>query len=148
MVPRGGLRLVGIFSILVSLLTLVSPTAAPKKEDVKRRLRSLETIHVEGTGRAAEYASRHLMRETCLKRAISEDEADAILEIWQRPAPCRGALARICLEVSMKLVDAETKKVLYYRTESEFGSALSLQVDEAAGKWVLWNLNGASCKGR
>jgi len=141
-------RRIGYFVVTAFLLASVSPGAASKKEDVKRRLRSLELIHVEGTGQAAAYASRHLMKETCLKRALSADEADAVLEVWEHPAACRSALSRICLEVSMKLVDQETKKVLYFRSDNELGSALSLNTADAAGKWVLWNLNGACCKGR
>jgi hypothetical protein len=139
----------GILSLTLAVLSLASPAAAgPKKDDVKRRLRSLERIHVDGTGRVAAYVSRNLAQETCLKRALSEEDVDAILEVWQRPAPCRSSQFRVCVEVSMKLVDRETKKVLYYRSDSEFGSALSLNVEAAAGQWVLWNLEAACCKDR
>jgi hypothetical protein len=147
--PRRKQQAVGIFSLILAVLSLGShATASPKKDDVKRRLRSLDQIHVEGTGRVAAYVSRNLVEETCLKRALSEENADAILEVWQRPAPCRSSQFRICVEVSMKLIDRETKKVLYYRSDSEFGSALSLNVEEAAGQWVLWNLRAACCKDR
>jgi hypothetical protein len=140
--------LAAIGIVVSSLVAAHALAASAKKDDVKRRLRSLELIQVQGTGRVADYASRNLMQETCLKRALSQEQADAVLEVWQRPSPCRSSLTRICLEVSMKLVDRETGKVLYYRTDREFGGALGVNVEESAGKWVLWNLNAACCKDR
>ncbi len=140
-----------LFSLAAACLLVLStqPLAGAKKNKTKtkERLRSLQTVVVSGEGSVARYVRRNLEEQTCL-RAPEEEGADAILAVSQRMLPCRRGLAGMCLGVSATLTDGETGKVLWFRSDEDFGSVLSLGVDQTAGKWVLWNLNGACCKGR
>jgi hypothetical protein len=133
---------------VLAAASLLAGDAFPKKKDDKARLKEIEAIFVRGDGPAVEYIERNLGQETCLVRARSEQDADAILEIRQDNRPCRSALSGLCIEITAILTDRQTKKVIWFRTDSEFGSRALVGVDETAGKWVLWNLNGACCKDR
>jgi len=131
------------------LISLAQPVAlAKKKKDTSARLKSLETICVEGFGEAADYVRRNLAQQTCLKHTMVESEADAILEIWEGTSPCRSALSRLCQAISAKLIDRPTNKVLWFRRDDELQPALTFGAQDVAGKWVLWNLHNSCCKGR
>lgn len=132
----------------LAVVILLVGNAFPKKKDAKARLKEIEAIYVHGYGPAVDYVERHLGQETCLVRARSEQDADAVLEIRQDNRPCRSALSGLCVEITAILTDRQTKKVIWFRTDRDLGSRALVGVDETAGKWVLWNLNGACCKDR
>jgi hypothetical protein len=131
------------------LIALFQPFSLARKKDKRTdRLRSLGTAYVEGTGLAAEYIRRNLSQQTCLKHVPNEEMADARLEVWENIGPCWSHIGGICRGISAKLVDRESNKALWYRSEDEVTGAVSPQGSEIAGKWVLWNLDSACCKGR
>ena len=135
--------------MLCLVLSCAQPLAlAKKKKDTSLRLKSLETIYVEGFGQAADYIRRNLARETCLKQTTEESEADAILEIWEGTSPCRSALSGICQAISAKLRDRPSGEVLWFRRDDELRPALAIGTRDVAPKWVLWNLDSACCRGR
>lgn len=136
-------------ALISCLLTLFfQPLASAKKNKRKERLRSLETVHVTGQGKVAEYVKRNVEKKTCLKSPEEGEAAEAILDVWQHMMPCRSSLSGLCLSASAKLTDGETGKVLWFRTDDDLGSRFSIGVEEAAGKWLLWGLRNACCKGR
>jgi hypothetical protein len=131
------------------LIALFQPFSLAKKKNKRaERLRSLESIYVDGTGLAAEYIRRNLEQQTCLKHVSEEDLADARLEIWENIGPCPMNLTGVCRGISARLIDRESAKALWYRSDDEIAGATSLTGSQTAGKWVLWNLNSACCKGR
>lgn len=121
---------------------------AKKKKDKKARLKEIEAVFVHGYGPAVAYIERNLGQETCLVSARREEDADAVLEIRQDTRPCQSAVRGLCVEITALLTDRQTDKVIWFRTDSNIGSRTSIGVDDAVGKWVLWNLNGACCKDR
>ena len=144
------MRTLLVKALMVGLLvSLGQPLAlAKKKKDTSARLRSLETIYVQGFGQAAEYIRRNLVRETCLKHTMDEDTADAILDVWEGVKPCRQALSGYCQAISAKLIDRPSKDVLWYRSDEEMGAISALGVRDKPGQWILWHLSNACCKGR
>jgi hypothetical protein len=131
------------------LLTLFAvPVALPKKGKEKSRLNLINTVYITGTGRAADSVRENLSKTTCLKPAALADDADAILEVWEEVNPCRRTLSKACQGVSGTVRDARTGKVIWYRTDDDITAALSVGGSEAAGKWILWQLDSAACKGR
>jgi hypothetical protein len=141
--------LVGKILVAGLLVTFFQPVGLAKKKNKRtERLRSLESIYVDGTGLAAEYIRRNLAQQTCLKRVPTEEMADARLEVWENLGPCWSHIGGICRGISAKLVDRESSKALWYRSDDEISGATSLRGSEIAGKWVLWNLDSACCKDR
>jgi hypothetical protein len=131
------------------LIALFQPLSLAKKKNKRaERLRSLESIYVDGTGLAAEYIRRNLAEQTCLKHVPSEEMADARLEVWESVGPCPMKLTEVCRGISARLIDRESDKALWYRSDDEIAGVTSLGGSETAGKWVLWNLVSACCKGR
>ena len=131
------------------LIALFQPCSlAKKKNKCAERLRSLESIYVDGTGLAAEYIRRNMAEQTCLKRVPREEMADARLEVWENIRPCPMSLTGVCRGISARLIDRESGKALWYRSDDENAGAPSLGGSDSAGKWVLWNLNSACCKDR
>ena len=131
------------------LFTLFQPVSLAKKKNKRaERLQSLESVYVDGTGLAADYIRRNLRDQTCLKDVRAEEVADARLEVWEHFGPCQSKVSGICHGISARLIDRESGKALWYRSHDEIAGATSLGGSETAGKWVLWNLDAACCKGR
>lgn len=145
----GAGSLVGRALAIGLLITLSPPLSLAKKKNKRvERLRSLESVYIDGTGLAAEYIRRNLAQQTCLKRVPSEEMADARLEVWENIGPCQSKITGICRGISARLIDRESGKALWYRSDDEIAGATSLGGSDSAGKWVLWNLDSACCKGR
>lgn len=144
---RKGLR-AALFAAL--MLTLPPGTALAKKRKDKNavRLETLQTVFVQGSDLTAMYVRRNLEGSTCLKEAAVADEADALLEVWEDTVPCRMSPDRFCLGIRARLMDRKTRKTLWFRSDDDMGSRLSLGGGQTAGKWVLWQLSGSCCKGR
>ncbi len=138
-------RLAGL-SLIV--LFACSASFAKKKKEISARLKALQTVVLDGNDRAADYVRRNLSQETCLTLATSASEADAILEVSERTTLCRDRGAGPCLGIMAKLTDLPSKKTLWFVTDDEFASALSVTAHEKAAQWVLWSLNNVCCKGR
>jgi hypothetical protein len=131
------------------LIALFQPlTLAKKKNKRTERLRSLESVYIDGEGLAAEYIRRNIAQQTCLKHVPTEEMADARLEVWEKIGPCPMQRTRVCRGISARLIDRESGKTLWFRSDDEIAGATSFTGSQVAGKWVLWNLNSACCKGR
>ncbi|HUU12173.1 MAG TPA: hypothetical protein VM182_00520 [Terriglobia bacterium] len=141
-----------LFGLVMTCLLILSsqPLAVAKKnkEKIKERLRSLQVVHVVGEGPVARYVKQNIEQKTCLREPEENEGAEAILTVWQEIRPCQLGLSGVCLSVNAKLTDAQTNEVLWFRTDDQFGSRMSIGVDEAGGKWVLWNLASTCCKKR
>jgi hypothetical protein len=126
------------------------------KEDIKARLRSLQTIYVDGSTRAVSYISENLSHETCLNYNPVKTEADAVLEVWEEsPVPCGGAvqpmsgpMSGTCSSIQAKLLDSKTDKVLWFREDEHLPQVDLIHHLNGPYQWVLWNLNSSCCKGR
>ena len=145
-----GLRLLARVVLIAAAILVLSHSANAKKnkEKIKERLRSLQVVHVVGEGPVARYVKQNIEQKTCLREPGENEGAEAILTVWQEIRPCQVALSGICLSVTAKLTDAQTSKVLWFRTDDQFGSRMSVGIDEAGGKWVLWNLDSTCCRKR
>ena len=143
----GTFRQMGCLAACLCLLTALT-SGADKKQDRKARLKSIETVLVNGDGPVASHVGKNLTNESCLKRMFSEHGADAELVVWQQTRPCEWPLNKLCVEVNARLIDRETGKLLWSVADRDFGSRVVVGVDEAAAKWVIWHLNDACCKGR
>ncbi len=138
-------------AIFAGLLLSVLPGAAvakKKKEKNAERLKALKTVLVQGSNLTAMYVRRNLEESTCLKEAATEEEADAYLRVWEETVPCPMDRDRFCLGIGAQLIDRKTDKTLWFRTDDNMGGRLSAGGTQTAGKWVLWQLSGACCKGR
>ena len=143
---------------LVAVVCIVMGSTQPAvlgkkpKEDIKARLRSLQTIYVEGSIRAVSYISENLSQETCLNNTPDKAEADAVLEVWeQSPIPCGSGLqpmGGVCSNIQAKLLDPKTQKVLWYREGEGLPQADLIHHLNGPYDWVLWNLKNSCCKGR
>jgi len=122
------------------------------KEDIKARLRSLQTIYVDGSSRAVAYISENLSHETCLNHAPVKAEADAVLEVWEEsPVPCGSAFqpeGGVCSHIRAKLLDPKTNKVLWYGEDEHLPQMDLIHRLNGPYEWVLWNLRNSCCKGR
>jgi hypothetical protein len=136
--------------ILFLLIPSFPPLANAKKDkkEIKERLRSLQVVHVVGEGPVARYVKQHIEQTTCLREPEEDEGAEAILTVSQQMWPCHIALSGMCPSVSATLTDTQTGKVLWYRTDGTLGNRLSIGIDEAGGKWILWNLRSSCCKNR
>ena len=132
---------------VVFLAFLAVPVALPKKAKEKSRLNLVNTVYVTGIGGAAYYVRENLSDQTCLARTAKADDADAILEVWEGITPCQVTLSKMCQGVSATVTDRQTGKVIWYRTDNEI-STPGVGGPEAAGKWILWQLNSSACNGR
>ena len=137
--------------VMMCFVTLSSPrpgVAKKNKEKVSERLQALQVVHVVGEGPVAGYVKRNLEQQTCLREPEENEGAEAVLTVSQRIWPCNIALSGMCLSVSATLTDPQTDKVLWYRTDDTLGNRFSVGIDEAGGKWILWNLRSSCCKKR
>jgi hypothetical protein len=122
------------------------------KEDIKARLRSLQTTYVDGSSIAVSYISENLPHETCLNNTPVKTEADAVLEVWEEsPVPCGGAMqpvSGVCSHIQAKLFDAKTDKILWNREDEHVPLVDLIHRLNGPYQWVLWNLNSSCCKRR
>ena len=147
-------RTLTLVAVVCIVIGSTQPAVSGKKpkDDIKARLRSLQTIYVEGSSLAVSYISKNLSQETCLNNAPVETEADALVEVWeQSPVPCGTGLqpmGGVCSNIQAKLLDAKTQKVLWYRDGDRLPQADLIHHLNGPYDWVLWNLNNSCCKGR
>jgi hypothetical protein len=126
------------------------------KENISERLRSLQTIYVDGSSFAVSYISKNLSHETCLNYTPDETEADAVLEVWEEsPVPCggmsgpmNGPMTGGCSHIQAKLLDPKTRKILWYREDEHLPQVDLIHHLNGPYQWVLWNLKNSCCKGR
>jgi len=143
-------KLVPVFVVCL-LIVSAQPGALGKnnKKNNAARLKTLQTISVEGSPKAVSYIRKNLSQETCLTNAPEESEADAILEISEvSPAPCQMGQAGMCSSISAQLLDAKTQEALWFTTDDNIPLRDSIHQLNGPYQWVLWNLNGVCCKGR
>ena len=145
---RGVLIRILAFVLLISLALPLAFAKKKKKFDVKARLKSIETVYVEGYSRSADYIRHNLSNETCLKYLPTRADADAVLEVREDLEPCGDDRTRNCQTISGKLYDGETGKLLWFREDDTLPVSIPLGGMSARGKWLLWNLESACCKGR
>ncbi len=150
MIERPRFRLLARVALIAAVILILGPSAGAKrnKEKIEERLRSPQVIHAVGEGPVARYVKQNSEQKTCLRGPEENEGAEAILTVSQQIWPCQFALSGMCLSVTAKLTDAQTNEVLWFRTDDQFGSRMAFGVDEAGGKWVLWNLNSTCCKSR
>jgi len=144
-----------LISAVVACIVIGSaqPAALGKKEkeDVKARLRSLQTIYVQGSGGAVSYISQNLSQETCLNNAPVEAEADAVLDVWEVTFACGSGfqpMTGMCSHIQAKLLDPKTGKILWYREDEHLPKGDLVHQMNGPYQWVLWNLKNSCCKGR
>ncbi len=132
------------------MLSLLPGPAAGKKKKEKNaeRLKAVKTVMVEGSNLTAMYVRRNLETSTCLKEAAVDEETDAYLRVWEETVPCPMSSERFCLGIRAQLIDRKTDKTLWFQSDDDMGGRLSAGVTQTAGKWVLWQLRSACCKGR
>jgi hypothetical protein len=122
------------------------------KENIDARLRSLQTIYLDGSSFAVSYISENLAHETCLNSTPSKTDADAVLEVLEEsPVPCGSAsqpMGGVCSHIQARLLDARTKKILWYREDQHLPEMDLIHGVKGPYQWVLWNLNNSCCKGR
>jgi hypothetical protein len=140
-------------SILALCLVMVSaqPLAVGKKnkKDKAARLRSLQTIYVDGSGTAASYIRKNLSRETCLQNTPERSEADAILDIEEEsPVPCEMGSPGMCTSLTAQLIDAKTNEALWLVADDHLPMMDLIHQLKGPPEWVLWNLKNACCKNR
>jgi hypothetical protein len=145
-------KLIPVFVACV-LISSALPLALGKKnkKDYAARLRTLQTIYVDGSSLAVSYIRENLPHETCLNNTEAKSEADAILEVWEEtPSPCgrEQATYGICSHISAKLLDPKTKELLWYREDEHLPSIDLAHHLNGPYQWVLWNLKDSCCKGR
>jgi len=147
---RGTLTSAAVVCILIGLTQTAMP-GKKDKENINARLRSLQTIYVQGSGPAVSYISQNLSHETCLNNAPVETEADAVLEVWETPVACGSGyqpMTGMCSHIQAKLLDAKTGKLLWYREGEHLPKMDAIHQMNGPYQWVLWNLKNSCCKGR
>jgi hypothetical protein len=141
-------------AVICIVIGLTQPAVLGKKnkENINERLRSLQTIYVDGSSSAVSYISENLPHETCLNNAPVKTEADAILEVWEEsPVPCggmSGPMTGVCSHIQAKLLDPKTRKILWYREDEHLPQVDLIHHLNGPYQWVLWHLNNSCCKGR
>ena len=143
-------------SVAVVCIVLVSTQPAmpgkKSKDDVKARLRSLQTIYVDGSSRAVSYISENLAHETCLSNNPVKTEADAVLEVWEEsPVPCATQIpptGGVCSSIQARLYGGKTDKVLWFVEDENLPQVDLIHHLNGPYQWVLWSLNKSCCKGR
>jgi len=141
-------------AVLCFVLGATQPAMPGKKnkEDNKTRLRSLQSIYVDGSSVAVSYIRENLSHETCLNNTPEKAEADAVLEVWEEsPVPCGSTLqpgSGMCSQIQAKLSDAKTNKTLWFREDDHLPVVDLVHHSKGPYQWVLWNLNDSCCKGR
>jgi len=119
------------------------------KKNNSARLKTLETIYVEGTPAAVSYIRSNLSQETCLSNAPEESEADAILDVTEvSPIPCSDGSARMCSSITAQLLDPKTSEALWLTRDDNLPKMDLLHQLNGPYQWVLWSLRSACCKGR
>jgi hypothetical protein len=119
------------------------------KKDRAARLRSLQTIYVEGEGNAASYVRKNLSQETCLLNTPERSEADAILEVMEvSPVPCEMGSPGLCSSITAQLIDAKTNEALWLVSDDHLPMKDVLHPFHGPSEWVVWNLKTTCCKGR
>ena len=148
---RRGLTLAAVVCIVIGS-TQPAMLGKKQKEDIKARLRSLQTIYVDGSSVAVSYIRENLSHETCLNNTPDKAEADAVLEVWEEsPVPCGSAIqpgGGVCSHMQAKLLDAKTSRILWYREDDHLPAVDLVHHLNGPYQWVLWNLNSSCCKGR
>ena len=145
-----------IAALVAGLLVCSVPPLAwgrkNNKKEIAARIESLQTIYVDGSSFAVSYISKHLSQETCLNNTPLKTEADAILEVWEespvRCGPTNQAMYDMCSHIQAKLLDAKTKKILWYREDEHLPQVDMIHHLNGPYEWVLWNLKNSCCKGR
>lgn len=144
-------RLIGIVMLCLAMVS-AQPLASgkKKKKDRAARLRSLQTIYVEGYGKVASGVRRDLSQKTCLRSTPDQSEADAILDVEEGgPMPCEpGLYPALCTSVTAQLIDTRDNKTLWMVTDDSLPLADVFHQSHGRSDWVLWNLKLACCKGR
>lgn len=138
------------FVVCVAICSL-HPIALGKKnkKNTSARLKSLQTIYVEGSLTAASYIRKNLSVETCLTNTPQASEADAILDVREDlPGPCRDGAPGYCAGISAQLLDAKTDETLWFTEDDNIPARDILHPMNGPYQWVLWGLNRACCKGR
>jgi len=133
------------------LIAWAQPLALGKKnkKDRAARLRSLQTIYVEGESRGAAYVRRNLSQETCLLETPERTEADAILEVMEvTPVPCGMGVLGMCTSISAQLIDVKTNEALWLVADDHLPTKDMIHPFSGPYEWVLWNLKKTCCKGR
>ena len=144
-----------IIPILLGCLIIVSaqPLALGKKnkKDTAARLKSLQTIYVDGSSTATSYVRKHLSQETCLLNAPDQSVGDAILDIEEvSPVPCGVGMGSsgLCSSMTLQLIDTKTNEALWATTDDHLPLADVIHQMHGRYDWVLWNLKTVCCKGR
>jgi len=143
-------KLILVLTACVLIASAQPPALGKKnKKDNSARLKSLETIYVEGTPTAVSYLRSNLSLETCLSNAPEESEADAILDVEEvSPIPCSDGSARVCSSISAQLLDPKTNKSLWFTQDDNLPKMDLLHPLNGPYQWVLWSLRSTCCKGR
>jgi hypothetical protein len=139
------------FFVVCLLVCSAQPLALGKKnkKNSRARLKTLQTIYVDGSPIAVSYIRNNLSQETCLTYAPQPSEADAILDVQaDMPRPCPDWGARMCVEISARLLDPKTDEVLWFVEDDHLPLADVIHQTNGPYQWVLWNLKNACCKGR
>jgi hypothetical protein len=143
-----------IISIVAVCLAVVSvqhvALGKKNKKDRDARLRSLQTIYVDGSGTAVSYVRKNLSEKTCLLSTPERSEADAVLDIEEgSPVPCgMGVTGGMCTSLTAQLTDAKTDEALWLTADEHIPLTDVIHQLHAPGDWVLWNLKNACCKDR
>jgi len=140
-------------TVLALCLVMVSaqPLAVGKKnkKDNAARLRSLQTIYVDGSGTVASYIRKNLSRETCLQDAPDPSVADAILDIEQvGPVPCEMGTPGLCTSLTAQIIDAKTNEALWIVADDHLPMADLIHQLQGPSDWLVWNLKKVCCKDR
>jgi len=119
------------------------------KKDNAARLKTLQTIYVDGSSVAVSYIRKNLSLETCLINTNEKSEAEAILEVWEEsPVGCGDGGRGLCSHIFAKLLDPKTKELLWYREDQHLPAVDPIHLTNGPYQWVLWNLKSSCCKGR
>lgn len=141
-----------ISALTVCLLVVSAlPFAYGKKskKDYAARLKTLQTIYVDGSSVAVLYIRKNLSLETCLINANEKSEAEAILEVWEEsPVGCGDGGRGLCSHISARLLDPKTKELLWYLEDQHLPMTDPIRGMNGPYQWVLSNLNSSCCKGR
>lgn len=143
-------KLISILSILL-VIGSARPLALGKKnkKDKTARLKTLQTIYVDGTNMAVSYIRKNLAHETCLTNTPEISEADAILDVREiSPVPCEMGSPGFCSSISAQLTDAKTNETLWFTSDDHIPKVDVIHQMSGPYQWVLWGLKNACCKGR
>ncbi len=144
-------RIISIVLVCIAIFSAQHVALGKKnKKERAARLQSLQTIYVDGSGKAASYVRENLSQKTCLLSEPERSEADAVLDIMEEesPAPCTTGPTGLCTSITVQLIDAKTDEALWTATD-EF--PLRMDIPHQAhgpGDWVLWILRQVCCKDR